>query len=644
MNRLTLLVSSLFLISACGLGSDGNSNQQVLLTQNNVEAGEQCSKGGVQLQTGIDDDGNGTLEAGEVDTSSLLCNGDKGDNGESGVAGPIGENGEKGANGLNSLIAIVEEEPGENCPFGGRRVEAGIDLNSNGVLDTEEVTQKAFVCAEHSDTFNGLVFNAGRSFVSMTELYAVEEDGRELHKVAGPFGSDGAIWNIRMSPSHHYVAYDYRGTSGESNELHIANLVKGGEPKRITDQIEVSQGNHAWSSEGDKLAYIKKTKTGERELYTISPDATGNTRLFIAPPTTYGVANFLWAPDGKSLVFSATNLDFGKADLYTVGVNGTALKRVSGDMSINKNVGSFEWSPDGEYIAFILNDATNKKTLWVVRPDGTDVVQVSQDVVSPNGIFSFKWSPDSSLLLYKTDSVPVGGYKLFSVKPDGSSHNQVSGEITWSAGVNSFYFWSPDSSAVLYRSNQDDSNLFELYVADANGDNNHKISGDLGTVNSSEYNYKWSPNGGRVVFYTNSSLYIAQADGSGVVDVIAGASILDSAWTGGGGLRWSPSGEHLYFLGKTVAMPNQEELFRVTADGSNPQRISHDLAENEFVDPNFQFTPDGQKVIYYVWYWDLGVSLHSVGVDGNEHHLLSGESTEIVVWEVFSSEYMYNDD
>ncbi|RJU80365.1 MAG: hypothetical protein DWC09_07285, partial [Candidatus Poseidoniales archaeon] len=49
-------------------------------------------------------------------------------------------------NGSNSLIKMTDESPGENCAYGGVKIETGIDLDDNGKLGEIEVDNTAYVC------------------------------------------------------------------------------------------------------------------------------------------------------------------------------------------------------------------------------------------------------------------------------------------------------------------------------------------------------------------------------------------------------------------------------------------------------------------------------------------------------------------
>ncbi len=64
--------------------------------------------------------------------------------------GTNGTNGTNGVDGLNSLITTLIEQPGNNCTNGGFKIEAGLDLNDNGVLEASEVDSSEFLC--NSDT------------------------------------------------------------------------------------------------------------------------------------------------------------------------------------------------------------------------------------------------------------------------------------------------------------------------------------------------------------------------------------------------------------------------------------------------------------------------------------------------------------
>ena len=85
-------------------------------------------------------------------TGSQGPSGPQGPNGVRGLQGAAGPEGATGADGHNALVVTASEPAGANCDHGGIRIESGIDLNGNGVLDTvgtgpeSEVTKTTFIC------------------------------------------------------------------------------------------------------------------------------------------------------------------------------------------------------------------------------------------------------------------------------------------------------------------------------------------------------------------------------------------------------------------------------------------------------------------------------------------------------------------
>ena len=86
----------------------------------------------------------------------VSCEGDKGDLGPQGPAGP------QGSAGKNSLTRTVAVPAGTNCANGGIKIESGLDANSNGTLEDNEVaaTQTKYVCNAASSNVTQFVLGA----------------------------------------------------------------------------------------------------------------------------------------------------------------------------------------------------------------------------------------------------------------------------------------------------------------------------------------------------------------------------------------------------------------------------------------------------------------------------------------------------
>ena len=79
-------------------GPTGASGMSTLVSPTAEPAGANCATGGVRLQYGLDANGNGALDAGEVNAAltRYVCNGAQGPQGIQGIQGPAGTGGVTG--------------------------------------------------------------------------------------------------------------------------------------------------------------------------------------------------------------------------------------------------------------------------------------------------------------------------------------------------------------------------------------------------------------------------------------------------------------------------------------------------------------------------------------------------------------------
>ncbi len=115
-------------------GTNGTNGLNSLVNSSAEAAGTNCANGGQKVESGLDDNGDGTLAADEVDSTSYVCN------------GTDGANGADGTNGLNSLVNSSDEPAGTNCANGGQKVESGLDNDGSGTLTADEVVSTSYVC------------------------------------------------------------------------------------------------------------------------------------------------------------------------------------------------------------------------------------------------------------------------------------------------------------------------------------------------------------------------------------------------------------------------------------------------------------------------------------------------------------------
>jgi hypothetical protein len=188
-------------------GADGDDGAAALAEVTAVEPGDECTTGGVKLHTGLDENGDGTLEEDEVLRSQTICSEVAGTDGGSSLTiveetGPNeacpaggfmitsggdfdgdgeldgeptyeavichGQDGAPGADGLNSLV-VTTEAAAADCPNGGKSIQTGIDEDRDGTLDADEVDATSHIC------------NAQPSPSSLTTLQPLEEGAQECN-------------------------------------------------------------------------------------------------------------------------------------------------------------------------------------------------------------------------------------------------------------------------------------------------------------------------------------------------------------------------------------------------------------------------------------------------------------------------------
>jgi hypothetical protein len=160
-------------------GSNGADGKNTLVKTTVEAAGANCATGGTKVEIGLDANSNGVLDTAEVNSSltKYVCNGAVGATGPQGIQGVTGATGSQGPigltgatglsgtngiNGSNSLINTTTEPIGINCANGGTKIEVGIDLNRNGLLDTDEINNSLtkYICNNTPQS----TLNSGSSF------------------------------------------------------------------------------------------------------------------------------------------------------------------------------------------------------------------------------------------------------------------------------------------------------------------------------------------------------------------------------------------------------------------------------------------------------------------------------------------------
>lgn len=222
------------------------------------------------------------------------------------------------------------------------------------------------------------------------------------------------------------------------------------------------------------------------------------------------------------------------------------------------------WSPDGKRIAF-ASERDGMSRVYVMDADGSNVVQLTRD-----GRFTFSptWSPDGKRIAFSTQL--NGQLGIYIVDADGGSPNLT--HVGFDIGWNAYPAWSPDGKKIAFVSDDRAYDfLYDLYSMNADGSEiTPLIVGPFFYPNNMFYfQPAWSPNGSRIAVvtcahtftscYPESSIAIANADGSNLVPLV-----------NSGGLSrptWSPDGSMIAYSSRQCSDCTGSIRY-VTADGS----------------------------------------------------------------------------
>ena len=649
MKTLSILIPFLFLLISCGLGIGGGSGDgnPSIVAHAIIEPGESCPTGGLQIDSGFDGNDNQVLDAEEITSSEMICNGDDGKNGVNasfnivqlnpgdecskggyridsgqdnnkneildnnevinsfvicqGKDGDVGSVGDDGNNGLNSLIALNPETPGSNCEFGGSLISVGFDSNDNKILEQDEISNETFLCEESVEKFDGLIFVADKTIDGVKELLRVDSDGGRLTRIDIPRSASGWIdASAAISPNQQYVAYQIQENQAQPMEIYVASLTENSREWKITTGLKDTGAygtKFQWSPDSQRIAYladkIENAAWGPTQLYSVLSDGGANKRISpLSIETNQGqVKKFEWSPNGNHLAYIANMTQAGSRELRSLSLDGSNDKNISGTMVVDGKVLNWlEWSPDSSKLAFIADKVTDKQFELFVTPfDGsTDPIKVSGDLGQLGGVVY-----NDPLLI-------------------------------WSNA------WSPRGDQIAFMARTDSPPIYELYVAQADGGSVIPVSGTIGDIGSVYDMFLWSSDGHKLAFFAGPALdhakdlYVVKKEGTDRVKVSNATSDSMSIRK----VEWTPDTTALVYLADHTSIDTFELYFAYADAVTEPQKISGTLVSSGNV-LDFTLSPDGTKVAYVAdKVQDTNMELFVVDIDGQNTIKVSGSIVE----------------
>jgi Tol biopolymer transport system component len=209
------------------------------------------------------------------------------------------------------------------------------------------------------------------------DLFLMDAQGQTLARLNIAFAPFSPQW----SPQGDLIAFFGNRAGGLSDIYVLAS--SGGNPLNLTQTLESSEANIAWSPDGQ---YIATSFLDRAELTILRADGRDSYRFAEAGNLPS------WSPDGQQIAYRATRS--GGATLWRAAVQGGVVRPISTQPAGFIAYFAPQWSPDARTVAYISQQA-GRVTLYLV-----DIIaQTERALPLPlKNIGTPMWSPDGKYI------------------------------------------------------------------------------------------------------------------------------------------------------------------------------------------------------------------------------------------------------
>ena len=407
---------------------------------------------------------------------------------------------------------------------------------------------------------------------------------------------------MSLSPDGRHIVYDFPPKE-DSPERDIFLLAADGSREIPLVQHPANDLFPLWAPDGKRVLFVRDRK-GSMGAWVIQ----------VAEGKTESAPELVKRDMGRVVPMGFTQkgsyyyaLFGGTRDVYTATLDpatGTVLSPPTpvSERFVGLNSAP-EWSPDGEYLSYVSQRGPVPAIPLLVNELGSRIISIrsvetgDERELAPNLTSSFglrhpRWSPDgrSLVVLANDDKGRPGLYRVNA--QSGNVTRILQGEVEEEL---QHAILSPDGKAIFY--------VLVYMRADSKG--LLLLGRDLETGREKEL-YRVSPASpsslalspdGRTLAFAfedrarrSDILMLLPATGGEPRELFQGGGAF--AWIGV--LAWTPDGRHLVFGRQGHPPEPKVELWRIPAEGGEPQRLGLAMAGLR----NLSFHPDGRRIVF----------------------------------------------
>jgi TolB protein len=260
----------------------------------------------------------------------------------------------------------------------------------------------------------------------------------------------------------------------------------------------------AFPGQNGKIVF-RSNRTGNADLYTMSPDGSNRVQLTTAPSEEVDPR---WSPDGARIAFASDRTHIFQ--IYTMNADGTDVRQVTTLFGHNRRP---SWTADGRILfQSDVDDPAQARDIFVMNADGSGVTNLT---TSPGIDDAFAAaSPRGGKIVFSSDR--SGEYRLYLMNGSASVRQLTSGGEDIQAN------WSPSGNAVVFVRLDSTFATSDLYLVHTDGSGLVRLTN---TPNRTEFEPAWSPDGTKIVFHscdpalTHCVNNVIGADGTGETDI-----------------------------------------------------------------------------------------------------------------------------
>ena len=334
-------------------GADGAQGPTKVLDKSRAGPGADGQDGADGAQGPQGADGQDGADGAQGPARKPGADGQDGADGAQGPQGQPGTNGQDGADGIdgsNALIATSNEPAGANCANGGVKIEAGVDDNGNGQLESNEVDSTQYIC-DGGSTVNTMLTTVIEA-LSTTEWAHI--GGSEISHGLDNGDGGGTAANGQLESGE----VDY-STSFCTNM--VASMMINTHPN--TQFVDTTDSIYASVAVGSDLFIVVDNPLSGSDLLISSNGKTGLVKTFDSLDSST-LTEF-----GNKLYFSAADAN-GCTLWESDGTpSGTAMVKDTDPSSTSNSNCPEKLTVVGSIGFFTGYDSTNGEALW--KTDGT---------------------------------------------------------------------------------------------------------------------------------------------------------------------------------------------------------------------------------------------------------------------------------